>query len=194
MDARTRQRLRRLRRLFLLYTMVAALLYFAQPTVASVAIGFGLVAGGEAIRWWAAGYLLKTVELVTNGPYRFTRNPLYLGRLLIFSGLCVMVNLPGGGSWIVLGVGWVLFFGIYLRRKERVEPARLRETHGEAYDRYFRAVPALFPTLRPYPAVEGQRWTAARMRRNREYWMIVGLAAIAAYLLIRALEAGAANV
>lgn len=173
-------------RLLGLYVVVAALLYFAHPTRWSVAVGFVFVALGEAVRTWSAGHLRKTVELVTSGPYRYTRNPLYLGRFLIFTGLCIMVWLPWGGSWIALVLGWGYFFGVYLRRKERVEPARLSATHGEAFDRYYRAVPALFPTLRPYPDAIDRRWSMERMLRNREQWMIIGLLAVTFFLYWRA--------
>ena len=87
------------------------------------------------MRFWAAGHLHKNVDLVTSGPYRFTRNPLYLGRLLIFSGLAVMARLPWGLNLVaVLPLGWAVFFLYYLPRKERVEPARLAELHGEALE------------------------------------------------------------
>lgn len=186
MDERSKKAWRQRLRLVSLYALLAFLLVFARPTVASVAAGIGLVAVGEAVRFWAAGHLFKTQELITSGPYRFTRNPLYLGRLLIFTGLAIMANLPYYGSAIALVVGWALFFGNYMRRKERVEPARLREIHGAAYDRYFAAVPALFPTLRPYPDPSGGRWSGHRMARNKEYWMLVGLALVAAFLAWRA--------
>ena len=180
-------------RLVALYAMVALLLWFARPTPLSVSAGFLVVAVGEAIRLWAAGYLLKTAELVTSGPYRFTRNPLYLGRLLIFTGMCLMARLPGRVNLAVLVAGWIVFFGYYLRRKERVEPARLRETHGDAYDRYFRAVPAIFPTWRPYPDPNRIGWSSDRLRRNREGWMVIGLALVTLFLLWRAYDPGARN-
>lgn len=173
-------------RLLGLFLVIGALLTFARPTVWSVAAGALFVALGEAVRLWSAGHLRKTVELVTSGPYRYTRNPLYLGRLLIFTGLAIMVWLPFGGSWIALALGWGIFFGYYLPRKERVEPARLSATHGEAFDRYFRAVPALFPARRPYPDAIDRRWDVRRMRRNREHWMVVGLLAATLFLLWRA--------
>lgn len=186
MDERSLKLWRGRARLVALYALLAFLLYFAEPTATSVAAGVVFVILGEAVRFWAAGHLFKTQELITSGPYRYTRNPLYLGRLLIFTGLTIMVNLPHYGSWIVLVVGWILFFGNYFRRKERVEPARLREVHGEAYQRYFEAVPALFPALRPYPDAADGRWSTQRMIRNREYWMVVGLAAVSAFLAWRA--------
>jgi len=177
-------------RRFLLYALIGFLVALAQPTVTGVIAGFVLVALGEAIRFWSAGHLLKTQELVTCGPYRYTRNPLYLGRILIFTGLCIMASLPFYGSWILLLVGWGIFFGYYLPRKERVEPARLRELHGEAFDRYFEAVPALFPSLRPYPLPSDGRWSRQRMLRNREHWMVIGFLVVTLFFLWRALGGG----
>lgn len=166
--------------------LIAVLVVLARPTPRTVQIGFVFVLAGEAVRFWSAGHLRKTVELITSGPYRYTRNPLYLGRLLIFTGLAVMARLPWGLNWIVLGLGYVVFFGYYFRRKERVEPARLREWHGVAYERYFEAVPALFPSLRPYAAGSTSGWSSERMLRNREHWMVVGLLAVSLFLLWRA--------
>lgn len=168
---------------------VVALLYFARPTVMSVVCGSVFVLLGEGVRFWAAGHLFKTRELITSGPYRYTRNPLYLGRLLIFTGVAVMALLPYGLNWVILALGWPFFFFAYLRRKERVEPARLLRFHGEAYQRYFDAVPALFPTTKPFSG-EGSEgdWKLERMVRNREYLMVLGLALATLYLLWKALN------
>lgn len=173
-------------RLLAVYALVAVLLWFAQPTRGGVLAGLAFVILGEGVRFWSAGHLWKTRELVTSGPYRYTRNPLYLGRLLIFSGLCVMTRLPFALHWVVLAAGWAIFFGYYLPRKERVEPARLKEFHGDAYERYRIAVPALLPSFRPYPDAVQRAWSMQRMRRNREHWMVVGLLAVSAYLFWKA--------
>jgi len=175
-------------RLTTTFALVAVLVWLAAPRPVEVAIGFVIAAAGEGIRFWAAGHLLKTKELITSGPYRYTRNPLYLGRLLILTGLCIMCRLPFYANWIVLVVGLSIFFFYYMPRKERVEPARLRAVHGEAYDRYFKAVPALFPTLRPYPSASNLGWSSDRMVRNREVWMVVGILAITLFLLWRSHE------
>ena len=173
-------------RLIATFGFIVALVVLSAPRPGEVAIGFVIAAAGEAIRFWAAGHLLKTQELITSGPYRYTRNPLYLGRLLILTGLCVMCRLPFHANWICLGIGLAVFFGYYLPRKERIEPARLRALHGEAYDRYFKAVPALFPTLRPYANASNLGWSSDRMFRNREVWMVVGIVAITYFLLWKA--------
>jgi len=175
-------------RLAATFAFVAALVALAKPHPVEVAIGFVIAALGEAVRFWAAGHLLKTKELITSGPYRYTRNPLYLGRLLILTGLCVMCRLPYFANWILLAVGLAVFFFYYMPRKERVEPARLRAVHGEAYDRYFKAVPALLPTLKPYASASNLGWSSDRMIRNREVWMVAGILAITLFLLWRSHE------
>jgi len=173
-------------RLIAVYLLIGGLLFLSEPTPWGVSIGFILAALGEAIRFWAAGHLLKTDELVTSGPYRYSRNPLYLGRLLIFTGLGIMARLPYGLNWAVLGLGYLIFFVYYLRRKERVEPDRLRKAHGEAYERYHGSVPALFPTLKPYPEGAAGGWSSDRMLRNREHWMVAGVLVITLTLLWKA--------
>lgn len=175
-----------LARLVAAYALVAVMLALARPTLWHVAAGAIFVVAGEALRVWSAGHLIKNEMLVTSGPYRYTRNPLYLGRLLIFTGLCVMVRLPYGASWLLLLGGWAVFFGYYLPRKERVEPDRLRHLYGDAYERYYREVPALLPVRGAWNRGAPGRWSAARARRNREHWMVVGLAAVVAFLLWRA--------
>ena len=173
-------------RIISVYILLGALVLLAKPTPLSVSIGFIFVALGEAVRFWAAGHLHKTVLLITSGPYRYTRNPLYLGRLLIFTGVAIMTLLPYQANWIVLGLGFLVFFGYYMPRKERVEPARLTKTHGDPYTVYFKAVPALFPRLTPWPEGSRDGWYSSRMRRNREHWMVVGLSVITLVLLWKA--------
>lgn len=173
-------------RLVVVYVVVLALAGFSRPTPAAVSLGFVFVAAGEALRFWAAGHLRKTVELATGGPYRYTRNPLYLGRLLIFTGVCLMATLPRFANLGVLALGWLVFFLYYLPRKERVEPERLRRRHGAAYEHYHTAVPALFPAFVPYPDKPSAPWSSERMVRNREHWMVIGLTLLTLILLWRA--------
>jgi protein-S-isoprenylcysteine O-methyltransferase Ste14 len=179
-------RLLALARLVAAYALVGVMLALARPTPWHVAAGAIFVIIGEVLRVWSAGHLVKNEMLVTSGPYRYTRNPLYLGRLLIFTGLCVMARLPYGASWLILLAGWAVFFGYYVPRKERVEPERLRQLHGDAYERYFREVPALLPMLAAWEGAAAGRWSGERALRNREHWMVVGLAAVVAFLLWRA--------
>ena len=45
-------------RLLALFAVILVLIYYARPTVVSVAIGFVFVALGESVRFWSSGLLL----------------------------------------------------------------------------------------------------------------------------------------
>src|SRR5439155_14709097 len=97
-------------RLALVYAFIAALVYLSRPTPALFRIGAALALLGEAIRIWAAGHLTKSVRLVTSGPYGYTQNPLYLGRLLILTGLAIAARTEAYLNLVALAAGYVVFF------------------------------------------------------------------------------------
>ena len=174
-------------RLFGLFLFLALLVWLSHPQPWSVAAGAPLVVLGEAVRLWAGGHLHKTEKLITSGPYRYTRNPMYLGRFLLLTGIALMAWFPYGANIVVLLIGWAVFFGYYMRRKERIEPARLLAVHGEPYRVYNAAVPALFPTLKPFPD-NGERWLKERHARNREGLTAVFMAVVIVVFALRAFQ------
>lgn len=169
-------------RLAVVWTAAAALAWFGRPSREEWIAGIALAFLGESLRVWAAGYLVKTKELITGGPYRFVRNPLYLGRLLILSGVAVAAppdagtGLPRWANLAFLGVGAAIFFFFYLPRKERTEPRRLEKLHGDPYRRYFEAVPSIVPRLTPYDEPRGA-WKWANFGKNEEIFMVLFLSA-----------------
>ena len=179
------ERVSRALRLALLYLGMLTLLVFARPRIDFLLAGSLLMLSGELVRFWAAGYLLKTKELMTDGPYAFVRNPLYLGRLLIISGLCLATTLPAHANLIGLVFFWLVFFGYYMPRKERVEPDRLLARHGESYTAYAREVSSLWPRLTPWSGSVSAQWSWSRIRRNRELLMVLGIIAIIVWLAWR---------
>ena len=72
-----------------LYVLGAAALFAARPELSLFVPGLMLVAAGQSLRLWATGYLLKTDELTTAGPYAHLRHPLYLGSLLMGCGFAL---------------------------------------------------------------------------------------------------------
>jgi protein-S-isoprenylcysteine O-methyltransferase Ste14 len=81
----------------------------------------------------------RTRHLVTSGPYRYTRNPMAFGALLVYFGVAVFLD-----SVVSLALVCLIAAGAvkYLRR---VEEKRLRRDFGEAFEQYRRAVPLLVP-------------------------------------------------
>ncbi|MCA1552972.1 MAG: isoprenylcysteine carboxylmethyltransferase family protein [Chloroflexi bacterium] len=92
-------------------------------------------------QWSITARVLSEHRLVTSGPYRLVRNPIYTGMLgmLIASGLAL-------SEWWTLVPALIVFFvgtAIRVRAEERL----LRESFGAQYDDYARRVPALIPFL-----------------------------------------------
>jgi protein-S-isoprenylcysteine O-methyltransferase Ste14 len=86
--------------------------------------------------------LLPTQQLVTRGPYAYTRNPMFLGVLF----LLLAIALHGMSITALALLPILLLVGLeYIRVYE--EPA-LRERFGEEYRQYRRSVPALIPRFR----------------------------------------------
>ena len=162
-------------RLFAVYLFIAGLVALSRPTPALLGLGAAFALAGESVRVWAAGHLRKSVELATAGPYAHTQNPLYLGRLLILTGLGLAARAPHHLNLLALAIGYGIFFLYYMPRKLRVEGARLAGLHGETFDRYNRAVPVLFPSLRPYAGRARVPWSFGRMVRNQEPLVAAGL-------------------
>src|ERR1700751_927790 len=88
-----------------------AVLYFwlARPTWRVLALGAIVILPGLLIRALASGHVRRHEGLATSGPYAYTRNPLYLGSLLIGVGFAV-----AGRSWWIGIALVVLFFAIYV--------------------------------------------------------------------------------
>jgi hypothetical protein len=142
-----------------------------------------LVVPGVWLRAYAAGYVRKNAELTRTGPYAYTRNPLYLGSMMIAFGFAA-----AAGSWAILIVLAVLFAVIYLPTI-RSEEAYLRE-HFAGFEEYAAKVPRLLPrlTAAEFPAHEnasGGRFSAMQWRHHREYNALMGAGAIYLALAVR---------
>lgn len=158
-------------RLLPVYLLGGLLFWLATPTPAGFVLGVALVAGGEALRVWGAGHLVKNDVLTVTGPYAHVRNPLYTGTLLVGAGFCLAAG--GPAALVVLPLGTLLFFVYYFPYKERIESARLERLYGAPYTLYRASVPALVPALAawspPAPASgAGSGWSLDRFRENDE--------------------------
>ncbi|HEU4402565.1 MAG TPA: methyltransferase [Candidatus Polarisedimenticolia bacterium] len=161
-------------RLAAVYAFITFLVAVSRPTPTLVVAGTACALAGESLRLWAAGHLVKSVRLITSGPYAYTQNPLYLGRLLILTGLAIAARTEAYLNLIALAAGYALFFFYYMPRKLRVEGGRLARLHGAAFESYNRSVPILFPALRRHPGGE-EPWSFTRMVRNQEPLVLAGI-------------------
>jgi protein-S-isoprenylcysteine O-methyltransferase Ste14 len=159
---------------------VFAVLYFwmARPTWRFIAMGAVLIVPGLLIRALASGHVRKNEALATSGPYAYTRNPLYVGSLLIGVGFAVAAR-----SWWV-GVALVLlFFAIYLP-VIRDEEAFLRAKFPE-FEEYARQVPRMVPRLTPYRPVDDGGFSLDLYLKHREYNALAGSVLMGAALVIK---------
>jgi len=102
-------------------------------------------------RTWGTSYLRAEVmrdslvhseRLVADGPYRYVRNPLYFGNILMSVGIGVLASRIG---FLILSLGMTLFVIRLVLREE----AELLQSQGDSYRRYCSAVPRLLPSLWP---------------------------------------------
>src|ERR1700739_3959046 len=101
---------------------LAAALYLYElwrrvPQPAAIAWSLALVLPGLWLRGYAAGYVKKNRELTQTGPYAHTRNPLYLGSMLIAFGFAFALL-----SWpvaLVLAIGFLMIYVPVIASEER---------------------------------------------------------------------------
>src|SRR5690242_1254839 len=121
----------------------------------SVHIAFGIAAivmfAAALLRTWATAYLstevmkhtqVQSASLVADGPYRYVRNPLYLGNLLMTISFGALASRVGA---IITVFGVTTFIYRLIGREE----AQLEKSQGESYRHFLSTVPRLFPSFTP---------------------------------------------
>ena len=159
------------------YPVGIAAFWFARPQMKWLLCGVGIAICGLLVRGYAAGHLRKHKQLATSGPYAFTRNPLYLGSVLLAAGFSVASH-----SWIstlLLAAYLAIFYPVVIRR----EQAELERQYGAAFVEYVSQVPAFWPRLSPAMA-STERFSWPLYRQNREYEAAIGLVVAMAILWI----------
>src|SRR5438132_12126649 len=107
--------------------------------------------GGVALRFWASSTIFNTGNgtplytrpakaLVTTGPYRLIRNPLYLGGFLIYLGILIVIP---SLFLAILGLFGLPITYVGIIREER----GLETRFGEDYRRYKQSVPGWIPRI-----------------------------------------------
>ncbi|UCH34405.1 MAG: isoprenylcysteine carboxylmethyltransferase family protein [Armatimonadota bacterium] len=174
--------LRGLLKSFSIPALLVVAFLLSAPSMPWLAIGLVFVILGEGARIWSAGHLVRNERLATGGPYAYTRNPMYLGRMLLIIGISGLVGGIVGIALLIVGLGYFLF--AYMPRKETKEPERLAEAFGEEYWEYNRSVPPLLPRLTPYPKATG-RWSWRVFLGNREQLTVIFVTAYVVAVVVK---------
>jgi protein-S-isoprenylcysteine O-methyltransferase Ste14 len=158
------------------FLIVLVFALFSRPTVASLAIGLPISVIGLIVRAWAAGCLAKNRNLATGGPYAHTRNPLYIGTLLVAAGLVIAAR----SLW--LGILFAAVFMLIYLPVIQLEEQHLRSLFREYAD-YAACVPALWPRLAPARIGHPQGFQFALYKKNQEYQAGLGFLLGVAFLV-----------
>ncbi|MGC1782688.1 MAG: isoprenylcysteine carboxylmethyltransferase family protein [Acidobacteriaceae bacterium] len=127
------------------------ILSIGNASIAVMAIAILLALLAALLRTWAAAYLGRGVvqgralygeRVVADGPYRFLRNPLYLGLGMNVLALSILMP-PSGALFAIVAVALLNIALIH------AEERHLRAERGQAYTAYRKAVPRLIPALTP---------------------------------------------
>jgi len=152
-------------------------LWMARPTWISIAVGALIVLPGILLRAVASGHVKKNQELTISGPYAYTRNPLYLGSVVMAVGFAVAAR-----SLRILALLALFFVAIYLPVIRSEEDSLRRLFPGFA--EYTRQVPRLLPRLRGFRN-PGGAFSRELYWKHREYNVLVGAVVVMAALVAK---------
>jgi protein-S-isoprenylcysteine O-methyltransferase Ste14 len=164
------------------FVFAAAYIWLARPTPLSIVIGSSVAFAGLCIRALASGHVEKNEVLATSGPYAHTRNPLYLGSIILAIGFLIAAR-----SWWLPLIAAIMLVFIYVP-VIRSEEAFLRTRFPE-FDDYAAQVPRLFPRVRSYQRRPGS-FSWHLYWKHREYNAALGaglmiIALVAKFLWLR---------
>jgi protein-S-isoprenylcysteine O-methyltransferase Ste14 len=161
------------------FVFAAAYIWLARPTELSIAIGVAVAFVGLIIRALASGHVKKNEVLTVTGPYAYTRNPLYLGSIILACGFLVAAR-----SWWIILIAAALLFAIYLP-VIRSEEEFLRQRFPE-FDDYSRHVPRLIPRATAYQS-SSTSFSWHLYLKHREYNAAIGMLSIVGVLIAKLL-------
>jgi len=159
------------------FLSAAFFVWLARPTPTSLIEGALVMVPGLLLRGFASGHVQKDKQLTTSGPYAYTRNPLYLGSLLLAAGFAIAAR-----SWWVVAIMLATLLLIYVPVVAGEE--RYLRNAFPGYDDYARHVPRLFPRLTPYGNAGGE-YSSERYWKHREYEAAIGCIVMLAILIVK---------
>ena len=125
---------------YLLVRLDGALGFFNFRSQLSIIFGLVILVIGIIFRFWASiTFYQNNIRVLSlkpqstftkNGPYRFSRNPLYVGIVAIFLGIMLVV---GSISGIISSVSLFIFWDLYIRF---IEEKQLERAFGDSYREY----------------------------------------------------------
>jgi protein-S-isoprenylcysteine O-methyltransferase Ste14 len=134
---------------------ILVMFFYQEINIWSLIIGTLITLTGELIRLWGvswAGSETRTTGtvggtfLIISGPFAYLRNPLYLGNILIYTGIGIMSFALFPYLQIIGALFFYLQYSIIVKEEEKY----LAQIFGEEYDEYIKKVPRFLPRFTPY--------------------------------------------
>jgi protein-S-isoprenylcysteine O-methyltransferase Ste14 len=134
---------------------VVIMLIYAKPSLQSLFIGFTIGLIGESLRFWGVSICgsetrttgnVGATHLVTEGPFSYVRNPLYVGNILMYVGVGIMSSALMPYLQIVSFMYFVTQYQLIVSREEE----HLRVAFADEYSKYFENVPRFIPRFTQY--------------------------------------------
>lgn len=154
---------------------------FSAPTAdcAWFWVSLGIASAGALVRVLTSGFAAlgtsgrakvaaEASELNTTGPYSLVRNPLYVGRILNFTGLAML-----SGSWVFGAIVFLLAILVY-ERISVYEEEFLRDKFGPAHTAWANSVPALLPRLSGWVNPKYPFWWKRMIWREQHKIFLLG--------------------
>ena len=140
---------------------------FSTATIALISLAALFATAAAVFRVWGTAYLGPSTvnnlnmiagKVMADGPYRFVRNPLYIGVWCMVIAMAFLM--PASGALLA-----VVLITVFMIRLTLGEEAFLKSQLGEPYQAYQRAVPRYIPRLRDAPAPSGAKphWIRASL-------------------------------
>lgn len=154
-------------------------LSFGYATAVVMIVAALFAATSVMFRVWGSAFLgpstVSNVNMIAgkvmaDGPYRFVRNPLYIGLWYMVAAMAFVMPVTGAVFTVVL-------ITLFIARLTLAEEAFLTEQLGEPYVAYLRAVPRFLPRLRGAPTSAGAQpnWLRAVLTELTPIGVLVGL-------------------
>lgn len=134
---------------------ILVMVYFAEPTLTTLGVGFLIALLGEAIRFWGVSIcgsetrttgVVGATNLITDGPFGHVRNPLYVGNILMYVGCGIMSNALSPYLALAAFIWFVIQYQLIVSREEE----HLRTAFGAEYETYCNNVPRFIPRISRY--------------------------------------------
>jgi protein-S-isoprenylcysteine O-methyltransferase Ste14 len=159
------------------FAVAALYLWLAHPSWRSILYGSVIMVPALLLRTAASGHVKKNQEVTTSGPYAYTRNPLYLGSMILMVGFGVASR----NLWLAVSLV-IVFVALYLP-VVRDEESYLRGRFPEFED-YSGRVPRIFPRSRA-KGTSSAPFSADLYRKHREYNAALGSVGMIVLLVLK---------